>query len=97
MNIVYITVGSVVLLWLVGGIHRHIKGKNKLIHVVESNCTGCQRCIKRCPHKVLEALKEEGKVRVVVKNPDKCTACGDCIRVCKFNALELVSKKTTMK
>jgi ferredoxin len=90
MNIGYITLGIVLLLWILGGIYRHIKRKNKLIHVVESNCIGCQRCIKRCTHRVLGALKEEGNVRIVVKKPDKCTACGDCIGVCKFDALELV-------
>ncbi|MDR3338797.1 MAG: 4Fe-4S dicluster domain-containing protein [Candidatus Symbiothrix sp.] len=94
MNIVYIALGIVFLLWILGNLHRKIKRRNKLIHIVESNCTGCQRCIKRCPHKVLEALKEEGKVRIVVKNPNKCSACGDCIAVCKFKALELVSKHT---
>jgi NAD-dependent dihydropyrimidine dehydrogenase PreA subunit len=92
MNIVYIILGIVFLLWIAGGTYRHIKGKNKIIHIVESNCTGCQRCIKRCPHKVFEALKEERKVRVVVKNPDRCSCCGNCIDVCKFNALELVLK-----
>jgi NAD-dependent dihydropyrimidine dehydrogenase PreA subunit len=93
MNIVYIILGAVVLRWIFGGLYRHIKRKNKVIYVVESNCTGCQRCIKRCSHKVFEAVKKEKKVHIVVKNPGKCSACGDCIVVCKFNALELVSKK----
>jgi NAD-dependent dihydropyrimidine dehydrogenase PreA subunit len=97
MNIGYIILGIVLLLWILGGIYRHIKGKNKLIYVVESNCTGCQRCIKRCHHKVLKAFKEEGKVHIVVKNPDKCSACGDCIGVCKFKALKLVSKTTPLQ
>jgi NAD-dependent dihydropyrimidine dehydrogenase PreA subunit len=92
MNIAYIILGIVFLLWITGSIYRHIKGKNKIIHVVESNCEGCQRCIKRCSHKVLEAVKDERKVRIIVKNPDRCSACGDCIGACKFHALELVSK-----
>jgi NAD-dependent dihydropyrimidine dehydrogenase PreA subunit len=87
-----IILGIVLVLWIAGGTYRHIKGRNKIIHVDESNCTGCQRCVKRCTHKVLEALKEEDKVRIVVKNPAKCSACGDCMGVCKFNALELISK-----
>jgi NAD-dependent dihydropyrimidine dehydrogenase PreA subunit len=45
----------------------------------------------------LEALKEERKVRIVVKKPDRCSACGDCIGACKFNALELVSKKLPLQ
>jgi NAD-dependent dihydropyrimidine dehydrogenase PreA subunit len=93
MNIGYAILGIVLLLWIVGGTYKHVKGRNKIIYVVESSCSGCQRCVKRCLHKVLEAVKEEEKVRIVVKNPDKCSACGDCIGACKFNALKLVSKK----
>jgi ferredoxin len=94
MNTVSIILGIVFLLWIVGGIYKRIKGRNKIIHVVESRCTGCQRCVKKCRYNVLGVLKEEGKVRVVVKNPDRCSACGDCLGACKFNALELASKQT---
>jgi ferredoxin len=60
--------------------------------VVESNCTGCRRCVKRCSHHVLGMVKNESGTHVAVKYPDKCTACGDCLRKCKFNALQLIEQ-----
>ncbi|MDR1876832.1 MAG: 4Fe-4S dicluster domain-containing protein [Flavobacteriaceae bacterium] len=92
MNVVYIVVGAVVLLWFVGGIYRKKQRKNKIIHVVVDSCTGCQRCLRKCHHNVLDRVSEEKRALVFVKNPDNCTACGDCLSSCKFNALELIEK-----
>ncbi|MDR1939007.1 MAG: 4Fe-4S binding protein [Tannerellaceae bacterium] len=92
MNIVYWIIGAVVLLWFVGGIHRRKGRRNKVIRVVEANCTGCRRCVKRCSHRVLEPVTDETGIYVTVRNPDRCTACGDCMGKCKFNALELVER-----
>lgn len=89
MNVVYICLGITLLLWTVGGFYRRRKNRNSVIGVVESNCTGCGRCAKRCSHRVLEMVKNEAGIRAVVKYPDKCTACGDCLNKCKFNALKL--------
>jgi ferredoxin len=93
MSIVYWTIGTVLLLWLAGGIYRRRQRRNKTIRVVKERCTGCRRCVKRCSHHVLEAVKTNAGTYVVVKNPDRCTACGDCIGKCRFNALELVERK----
>jgi NAD-dependent dihydropyrimidine dehydrogenase PreA subunit len=93
MNTVYIVAGTILVLWTIGGVHRHRRGKNKVVHVVENNCTGCKRCLKWCKHKVLEMVSDENGTRIAVKYPDKCTACGDCIGVCKFNALEMVKRQ----
>jgi NAD-dependent dihydropyrimidine dehydrogenase PreA subunit len=49
--------------------------------------------LKKCRHKALEIVNNDGEKRVVLMHPDKCTACRDCIIVCKFNALELVNRK----
>jgi NAD-dependent dihydropyrimidine dehydrogenase PreA subunit len=95
MNIVCISVGIVLLLWIFGSLHRNRKAKNKVIRVVESNCVGCQRCLKRCRRQVLYVEKEESGTRVVVKYPERCTACKDCMGGCKYNALELVDLKST--
>jgi ferredoxin len=59
---------------------------------VESNCTGCGRCVRRCSRHVLETVRNDTGMHAVVRYPDRCTACGDCIAKCKFNALKLVER-----
>ncbi|MDR2773425.1 MAG: 4Fe-4S dicluster domain-containing protein [Tannerella sp.] len=93
MNAVYIGMGIALLLWTLGYTSRRHKNRNKIICAVESNCTGCGRCIKRCSRRVLETIKDETKIHVAVKYPDRCTACGDCLGKCKFNALILVERR----
>ncbi|KAA6302568.1 MAG: Electron transport complex subunit RsxB [Candidatus Ordinivivax streblomastigis] len=93
MNVVWYIGGAVVAFWLIGGIYRQKKGKNKVIHVVEDNCTGCQRCLKKCRYRVLDKVSDEKGAHVFVKKPNQCTACGDCLSACKFNALEIVKKQ----
>ena len=89
MNVVYIGLGIVLLLWTAGGFYRRRKNRNSVVGVVESNCTGCGRCVKRCSRRALEMVEVEAGIRAVVKYPGKCTACGDCIYKCKFNALKI--------
>ncbi len=84
---VYIIIGSVVLLLIVGGIARHRRARNKVLSVAEDDCTGCQRCIKRCRRKALSVVDKK-----VVLNPEKCTTCGDCVSACKFNALKITNR-----
>ncbi|GAP72909.1 ATP-binding protein [Candidatus Symbiothrix dinenymphae] len=91
MNTVYIVVGSVFLLWFVHGLCRHARGRNRVIHVIDGNCTGCGRCVKRCQHHVLELVKDENGTHAVVKQPDRCSACGDCLPKCKFSALNFAN------
>jgi NAD-dependent dihydropyrimidine dehydrogenase PreA subunit len=93
MNVVYYIGGALLALWFFGGMYRHKKGRNKIIHVVEDNCTGCRRCLKRCRHHVLDTVSDEKGAPVYVKNPAHCTACGDCLSGCKFKALVLMEKK----
>ncbi|MDR2804376.1 MAG: 4Fe-4S dicluster domain-containing protein [Dysgonamonadaceae bacterium] len=92
MNIVYICVGIALLLWILGNGYRRRKNRNKVISVIENNCTGCGRCIKRCSRRVLETAKDETGIHAVVKYPDRCAACGDCLIRCKFNALKLIER-----
>ncbi|MDR2809198.1 MAG: 4Fe-4S dicluster domain-containing protein [Tannerellaceae bacterium] len=93
MKVEYIIVGIVLLLWILGDMYRRHKNRNKVICVVERNCTGCGRCVKRCTRHVLEKVKDETGIHLAVKYPDKCTACGDCIGKCKFEALKLTERK----
>ncbi|MDR1556553.1 MAG: 4Fe-4S dicluster domain-containing protein [Tannerellaceae bacterium] len=91
MNIAYIA-GIAVLLWISANVYRRRKRRNKVVCVVESNCTGCRQCVKRCSRHVLEMEKDETGSHVVVKYPGKCTACGHCLEKCKFNALNLIER-----
>jgi NAD-dependent dihydropyrimidine dehydrogenase PreA subunit len=89
MNIIYVLL---ILLgfFILSSLYRHKRKRNKVINVVEDNCVGCQYCVKRCQHKVLEMKRDEDGYNIAfVKNPHNCTACGDCIKKCKFNALQL--------
>ena len=82
-----------VILLIAGYIFRSKRAKNKVVSVIDNNCTGCRRCVKKCRRDVLNIAENEAGGLVVVEYPDKCTACGDCIVVCKFNALELVKRE----
>ena len=93
MSIVQIGIIIAVILLISVKLYDSHKKKNKVICVVKNNCTGCQRCVKRCTHHALEMVKSETETCATVKYPDKCTACGDCIVKCKFNALKLIERE----
>jgi NAD-dependent dihydropyrimidine dehydrogenase PreA subunit len=81
------------VLWIFFHVHHRRKNGNKVVCVVESNCSGCRRCVKRCSHRVLEMEEDEsGVLHAAVSHPDKCTACGNCLDKCKFKALKLVER-----
>ena len=86
-----IVVIAVILLISVKWYDGH-KKKNKVICVIESTCTGCQCCVKRCTRHALEIVKNETGIGAIVK-PNKCTACGDCLCKCKFNSLKLIERE----
>ena len=56
MNVVYVGVGTLLLLWILCNLRRRRKNRNSVISVVENNCTGCERCVKRCSRRVLEQV-----------------------------------------
>lgn len=97
MNVGFYIGGAIVALWCIGGIYKHLHGRNKTVQVVDGNCTGCKHCLtnmRKCKHNVLELVSDETGKHIVVKYPAKCTACGDCVSLCKFKALKLVRKTT---
>jgi len=60
-------------------------------------CTGCRKCEKACPVKVIEVLPASKQVLVTCHSKDKggdtrkncqvgCIACGICVKVCPFDA-----------
>ena len=87
----YIISASLLLLIIFAYRQRGKRAKNKVVRVIDDNCTGCQRCVKKCRRKALDVVKDESSTHIVI-NPDKCTACRDCILVCKFSALELADR-----
>lgn len=91
----YITIASSLLLIIVFSYLKNKRAKSKVIHVIDDNCTGCLRCLKKCRHKALEIVSSNTGQHIALKDPERCTACSDCIVACKFNALELVSREQT--
>ncbi|MDR2345121.1 MAG: 4Fe-4S binding protein [Planctomycetaceae bacterium] len=91
MNVIYVIVGVIILFWILGEIYRHLRDRNKILHIIEKNCTGCKCCLKKCKHKALNVINDKSGTHVVV-NTNRCTRCGNCISVCKFDVLELVGK-----
>jgi NAD-dependent dihydropyrimidine dehydrogenase PreA subunit len=89
--VLYILCAIIVILSIVGFYH-HRRGHDKIIHVIDDNCTGCRTCLKKCRRNVLELTSKKARSRIVVKNPLNCTGCGDCVTACKFEALKLMKK-----
>ena len=89
----FLIIASVLLLIIILAHFRNKRAKNKVVRIIDENCTGCQRCLKRCRYKALEIVNNGKERHIVLKHPEKCTACRDCILICKFNALELVDRE----
>jgi heterodisulfide reductase subunit A-like polyferredoxin len=93
MNIALYIAGAIIVLYLINGIYHHIHRCRKTIHVIDDNCTGCKRCLKKCHRNVLASASEEKGAHIVIRNPLRCSACGGCVSVCKFKALQLIEHK----
>jgi ferredoxin len=89
MNTLYIVLASLLLLFVLAQLYRSKRAKNRALHIIYANCTGCRRCSKKCRHKALAMVTDETGLHVEMQYPEKCTACGDCIAACKFKALEM--------
>lgn len=61
--------------------------------VDEAACTGCERCVRRCPVEALAAVSANDPRRpkrtVARLDADRCLGCGVCIRACREEALTL--------
>ncbi len=58
----------------------------ELIHFsINTNCTGCQACLKSCPSQAI--VGEKKKQHVILS--EKCSKCGSCKGECKFGAIEI--------
>ncbi len=70
----------------------HIRDGRCLAHVCKSlilysidaeKCTGCGRCLRKCPAEAISGAKKEPHVI----DQDKCVKCGTCLELCKFDAV----------
>ena len=48
----------------------------------KEDCINCGACEPECP---VEAISEEGDVRII--DPDACTSCGACVEVCPTDCI----------
>ncbi len=51
----------------------------------EGKCTGCMRCLKKCPQQAIVGQKKEPH-RIL---QEKCIKCGICYENCKFDAIKV--------
>jgi pyruvate formate lyase activating enzyme len=70
------------------GQKKHIELK-----VTASQCSGCEKCLSRCPSAAI-SLDTEKKVHV---DRALCTNCGQCLEVCFTGALDLFGKHYTIE
>ncbi len=59
--------------------------KNLLTYIINTNCIGCQLCLKNCPAEAISGTKKEQHLI----DSGKCTKCGACKTVCKSDAVEV--------
>jgi NADP-reducing hydrogenase subunit HndC len=59
--------------------------KNLIAYFINTNCIGCQLCVKNCP---AEAISGTKKAQHLI-DPGRCTKCGACKAVCKSDAVEV--------
>lgn len=55
---------------------------------VNAACTGCGRCVKRCPFKALKA--SDSYPKKITPDPALCMGCGVCLQACPQQALDLI-------
>lgn len=54
--------------------------------VVDENiCSGCEKCVEKCPEGAI-SLNDEGLAQV---DQNKCTGCGKCTKACPFEAVTI--------
>lgn len=53
-------------------------------------CTGCDACVKLCPHSAILLSKSEDQICYRIE-PEHCTGCGICTDVCEHDAILLES------
>jgi ferredoxin len=61
-------------------------------HLDESQCNGCDACMKLCPTDALQLINDkENSSPGYQLNPASCTGCGICTAVCELQAISVHS------
>jgi Na+-translocating ferredoxin:NAD+ oxidoreductase RNF subunit RnfB len=77
--------------------HMLKKNERPIAFVYEQACTGCEKCVERCPFEALEMVPVKdpssflGIVSVIEKN---CTGCRECEKACPYDAIFIYRKDT---
>ena len=70
-----------------------IVSSNHYVSLDNSNCTGCEVCIKRCQMDAL-SMNENG---LAEHNADRCIGCGLCVTTCPAKSFTLLPKPEKMQ
>jgi pyruvate formate lyase activating enzyme len=65
----------------------------KELQIDTAKCTGCGRCVEKCPQGAI-TISMEGKA---VVDREKCTVCGKCVDACLGNIRTLVGREYTVR
>lgn len=74
----------------------HPVNTTQFLPKIDSECSGCGRCVKACPIGAIELIScEEGgiKVKKAEVNEDICLGCGVCVRNCSRKCIHLATRK----
>lgn len=58
-------------------------------HIDANRCTGCDDCVKICPHEALTLIKAENGKSLYHCASERCTGCRLCSDICDVQAIEV--------
>ncbi|NLK68723.1 MAG: RnfABCDGE type electron transport complex subunit B [Clostridiaceae bacterium] len=78
--------------------------ENGLAKVIESKCTGCEKCVAECPKDIIKMVPARSQYAVVCSNEEKgavarknckvaCIACRRCVKECPQQAISIVNMR----
>lgn len=73
----------------------HPVNTTQFLPSIDSECSGCGRCVKACPIGAIELIDDGGKLnrKKALINEDVCLGCGVCVRNCSNKSIHLETRK----
>lgn len=62
-----------------------------LLQIFQKKCTGCEKCVEKCPRKVLGVTYTQDGSYATIEYRDRCVGCARCFWVCPSDAIELIT------